>query len=426
MWKTRTYLCAVAIGLAAQVWTPASQAAESGKVAAASEPATSSNFTAAQRDRVRVWIRELLPECPRAAALRAVDAFLEELQRRSPGSVDRLVEPEFDIKPFQSLLVRHVGAQLTDPLDAAVREQAARLRVRMLMVPDGTQAAKADETELVAKIREMPGVHWRRLLEGRMDDDEVLVLLRKARGTATAVAKAEAAPKVLSAGEIVSEFVRRNQEGAALQRLRATTVHGKLEMAGGEELDIVLWKLRPDRFRLAVRSQGLTQVVTAFDGTHYWQQRPGQRPQTLSLEAVGPLRYLAEFVDPLFADQGVEFARLEDRTVPGELAYRIAVTRKDGSRYVAWIDRESFQQIGREVDDGVVVRYSDFRKLMGLTIAFREESVDAHGKRSVLTIDRITPNPGLVQAFFEKRDPSYPAVVDMERLIQPALAKTSP
>ena len=75
-----------------------------------------------------------------------------------------------------------------------------------------------------------------------------------------------ASPKVLTAAEIVSEFARRNQDGSALQRLEALTIEGRIRTAAGEEQQLFLYKMRPDRFRLVVRAGGTTRFILAFDG----------------------------------------------------------------------------------------------------------------------------------------------------------------
>jgi outer membrane lipoprotein-sorting protein len=249
-----------------------------------------------------------------------------------------------------------------------------------------------------------------------------LVLRRIGRDAAAKAPVAAPAAKVLTAADIVSAFARENQEGAALQRLRGYTLEGTIESAPGESRRVVLHRLRPDRFRFSLLAEGATSFVTAFDGTRYWQQSAGRAAQSVTREAVGRGRYLGEFVDPLFGEGGASFTRLEDGAEAGRPFYRIEVRRSDSSRYVSRIQPETFRQIGQENEDGSVARYSDHREVGGLWIAFREEVTEKDGSKRTFAVNRVTPNPGLIQALFEVPAPSAWNLHALERVF-PALAK---
>ena len=386
----------------------------------------SSKFTEAQREYIHSWIKELVPECPREPAAMAVERFLEELQRHSSPDLERLMSPGFPVANHHSTLLRLVGAQLTGAAHAGLREEVARRRVQAILARDGAGKARgeAEAAELVAKIKGMGSVYSKRLFEGRMEDDDAALLLKKAREFGAApVAAAPVKPKVLSAGDIASEFARRNQEGSAWQRLRALSIQSRLKTSAGEELQVLLFKLRPDRFRMAMVAGDTTRLLTAFDGEKHWQQVRGQAPQTIPLTAVGSRRYLGEFADPLVAEEGIGYERLADGTADGKKVYRIAVRRPDGSGYVAWIEPETFHQVGRETEDKQTIRYSDFRVVAGITMAFREESTDAEGRKNVLTLTAVNPNPGLIQAFFETPEAGNPGYFELERMVgRPPLA----
>ena len=177
--------------------------------------------------------------------------------------------------------------------------------------------------------------------------------------------------------------------------------------------------MRPDRFRLVVLTDGLTRYILAGDGDHFWQQVPGQPPQDVPAKSVGTRRYMAEFMDPLFADEGYAFERLADGEAGGKVAYRIAVKRADSSSYVAVIDAATFREVAREDTDKSVTRYTDFRPVAGVTLAFREEITDAQGRHGVLDLTRITPNPGLIRAFFEPPPTQGLDYFAVERLMSP-------
>ena len=385
-----------------------------------------SRFSEAQREYIHSWVRELIPDCPREHASAAAEKFLQELQRQSPADLDRLMEARFPVRSYHSMLLRVIGAQLTGDTYIELREKVAHRRVQAILENEaGGKVTSGFETaELVTKIKNMAPVYPRRLFEGRMEDDELVLLIKKARESGTeSVAALPAKPKVLAASDIVSEFSRRNQEGSAWQRLRALSIQGRLSTAGGQELEVLLFKMSPDRFRMVMMIGGTTQGITAFDGAKYWQQMRNQLPQPIDSKSIGSARYLGEFIDPLIAGEGISYERLPDGMADGQPVFRLKVRRSDGSSYVAWIDAETFRQVGRETEDKTVIRYLDFRVIAGITMAFREESTDAAGKKNVLVVTRMTPNPGLIQDFFEPPSSSRPGYFELEGMIaRPPLA----
>ena len=386
-------------------------------------PPGASLFSDAQLAYVQSWIKQKAPECPPAASAAVAEQFLEELQQRSPGKIEQLLSPEFPSGAFESMLLREVAVKLTGAAQGPLREELARRRVGASLAASGREpgTALADAAGLVAKIKDASPTQYRRLLEGKMDDDDLELQLKKINQPATAPKEpVPAKPKVLTVADIVSEFSRRNQVGSALQRLQAYTVEGKLKPAAGGEQELLLFKMRPDRFRLVVRSGDLTRYILSGDGSHFWQQTPGQPTQIVQPHDLGQRLYLAEFVDPLFVGEGFSYERREDGGAEGKKFYRIAVRRPDGSGYVACVDMESFRESARENDDHSVARYSDFREVAGVTYAFREEVTDTAGHKGVFEVTRIAPNPGLIQDFFELPAQQNRSYFEVERLLATA------
>lgn len=293
-----------------------------------------------------------------------------------------------------------------------------------MLEKEGTPAATAQREagELLEKIKEISSVFHRRLLEGRTEDDDLSLQLKRARRPEEAARTAERQPaekKTLTVTDILSEYARENQQASALQRLRAYTIEGHLRTTTGEEGHITLARMRPDRFRFELSSKDGVQYVLAYDGQRYWQQAPGRPAQVLTRDAVGSRRYLGEFVTLLFGEEKADFERLEDGTVEGKPVYRVAVKRTDGTRYVAHIDTESFRQVGRENEDKTISVYSDFREIAGVTIAFHEQVVDGD-RKGTFEITRLVPNPGLIQAFFEPTKPGRIDYFTVQRALQQA------
>jgi len=369
----------------------------------AAPDAVASRFSDAQLAFVQSWIRQKAPDCPVDLAAPIARQFLEELQQRQPDKIDQLLATGFPTETYESMLLRHVAAKMTGVAQGPIREELARRRVAATLAAQGkdSKAAAKDAAALIEKLRDSSPTQYRRLVEGRLEEDDLQLQLRKV-SLATVAPKelGPAKPKVLTSADIVSEFSRRNQVGSALQRLQAYTVEGRLTTPGGEQQELLLFRMRPDRFRLVVRSGGRTQYLMGFDGSRFWEQAAGRPAQAIAAQAIGERRFLGEFVDPLFAGEGYSFERKEDGTADGRSFFRIAVRRTDGSGYVARVDTETFRETGRETSERGVTHYADFREVAGVTYAFREEVTDRAGGKGTLAVNRITPNPGLIQDFF--------------------------
>ena len=399
----------LAISLTAGVWA----ADETGRAATspaitwpdvAAKPAPSA-FSDAQVAFVLAWIHEKAPECPPEAAAAAAEKFLGEVQLQNPAALDRLPGPDFPTREFESALLRAIGRQLTGASLSTIRETVALRRIEAVLA---TQAGSAPippraAAEVVGKIKDRSPVNYRRLLEGRTEDDELLRLCRQASESDTETKKpvVAAKPKVLTAEEIVADFSRRNQTSvAAAARLRAYAIEARLVPAMGEEQQFSLYRLRPGRFRLVLRSNGAARMIVGFDGEHFWRKLPGQPAQPVPPAEIGELRHLGEFLDPLLEGEGGSFQRLEDGSADGRKYYRISVKRTDGSGYVAQIEPDKFQELGRENPDGSRIRFAERHDFAGLMIAHREETMYPDGRKGLLEITRMTANPGLVGALF--------------------------
>ena len=387
-------------------------AAESpgGAVPPGTVEAVAGAFSPAQLEFVGRRVMESVPDCPAEVSVVVARMFLEHLQQKDPDKLAQLLTGNFAWRSQQSTLLRLVGAQLNGLPLVTLREEVARRRLQAeleLEAAAGGSAGTAarDSVTLLAKIKELSPVYLRRLVEGRTEDDELRILLKKVRQSEAGGKPAAAVkPREMTAAEIVSNFTRHNQEGSSLQRLRAYVLEGRMTAAGDEQ-QITLCRLRPDRFRLVVGDESATRLVLAFDGQRYWRQAPAGPPMVLKRESMGPQRHLGEFIDGLFGEAGATFERLDDGKVLDRPVFRLAVRRPDGSRYVARLDQETYRQVGRENDDKSTATYSDFRDVAGVMIAFREEVTDAEGRKSVLTIARITPNPAVILAAFAPPPP---------------------
>lgn len=380
-----------------------------------------SAFSDAEISHVRNWLAEVVPDYPAEQAPVAAEAFLDALRRRFPDQADRLMAADFPKAAHASALLRHAGAAAAGPAHAALRERIAALRIGLLAVPGAGEA-----TELLGRIRDDSSFQHRRVLEGRLDDDELRTLVERTLRPAEAPRRTvPVAPRELKAADLVSEFARRNQNGAAVARLQAYTIEGRLTSGTGEKTEMLLFKMRPNRFRLVLRREGRTLSILAGDGDQYWLQIPGQPVRGITARDMGERRLLGEFIDPLFAGDGHTFERLPDGEEAGRKFHRLAVRRADGTGHVVRLDTGSFLQIGRENADGSIVHYGDHREFAGIMLAFREEIADGKGGINTLEVTRMTANPGLIADFFRPPSAGQPAYFEFEQAVARAAGVTA-
>ena len=125
-------------------------------------------------------------------------------------------------------------------------------------------------------------------------------------------------------------------------------------------------------------------------------------------------------MNPLVSDDGYALDRLPDGVLGGRKVFRIRVQRKDGLDYVSCIDIDNYREIGRENQASYTTTYSDFRDVAGVTFAFHEDIKDEKGRSAVFEVQRISPNPGLVQAYFEMSNLTEPSYFAVDRWLSPA------
>ena len=390
-------------------------------------------FTEAQITVVTDWIRDLAPECPASASGEVAVQFLDQLQSGHPAEFDLILAPNFRSPEYESLLIRDIAGHLSGASWSALKEKLAVQRLRTLIqAGEGPTASKPeDAAALFAQIKSGSDIYFRRLLDGKIEDDDLSTLMKKGRRAAEpAEASPPARPASLSADEIVAEFSRHNQEGAAVTKLKAYVTDGMMDTPTTGSLRVIMFKLRPDFFRMVVMKDGLVRSVIAGHGSEYWQQVPGGAPTRLPLSGADEVKRVGEFLDPLFSeDGGATFERLPDGHAGAASYYRIGVHLADGSSYVTRVEIGTFRELGREWPNGSVSQCADFRQVGGLTIAFYEATTRANGTQGIFRLNRFSPNPGLSQAFFEAPQGSDQGFFAMDRLIarrSPATAKEAP
>ena len=156
-------------------------------------------------------------------------------------------------------------------------------------------------------------------------------------------------------------------------------------------------------------------IVYAHHGAVTWWLQPlygVEKPAVITEEDKAALiRKTASFDSPLVdaAAKGNKVELLGKDEMDGQPAWKLEVTRKDGSEETWYLDPSTFLELAR-VDrtfdsTGVKERwtyYSDFRPAEGLVIAHRQDQ--EYGIRNVvLKVEKVTVNPEIAPERFEMK-----------------------
>jgi outer membrane lipoprotein-sorting protein len=182
------------------------------------------------------------------------------------------------------------------------------------------------------------------------------------------------------------------------------------------QLPFVLEMKRPGKSRVEIEFQGKT-AVQVYDGTQGWKLRPflnRNEAEPFTAEEAKSEAARPGYVDgPLvdYAAKGTKVALEGVEPVEGHNAYKLKLTMKSGAVQHIWIDAQSFLDVkvegtqrrmdGRMRDVWVYQR--DFRSVQGLMVPFLlETTVDGYPNTHKMAIEKVTLNPKLDDALFDK------------------------
>jgi len=162
------------------------------------------------------------------------------------------------------------------------------------------------------------------------------------------------------------------------------------------------WR-RPDAFRFEQSMLG-QKITYAHDGSATWWIHPfldAEQPAAVPEAQAGLVRHAAEFESPLVdaAAKGNKVELLGKEEVDGQPAFKLKVTRKDGSEETWYLDVSSYLELARfdrtldlpEAKERWTY-YSDFRTVDGLVIAHRQDQ-EYSIRHVALTVEKVQVNP---------------------------------
>ncbi len=249
---------------------------------------------------------------------------------------------------------------------------------------------------------------------------------------AVAVPRAPALP-TLTAAQIVEKNVAARGGLAAWKAVQTMSWKGKMG-AGGTTYETVTPKLRleqkereemqlpfrlefkrPLKSRLELDFNGQT-AVQVYDGVSGWKLRPYMGRSNWDAYTTAELGQAAlePGIDGFLIDFAAKGARVDAAgtdNVEGHPAYKLKVTRKDGTVRNVWVDGGSFLDLKvdgepRKLDGkphSVAVYLRDYKRDQGLMIPHLQETVvNGVKKTEKITIDSVAVNPPLDDTRFTK------------------------
>lgn len=215
--------------------------------------------------------------------------------------------------------------------------------------------------------------------------------------------------------EYVAETWGKKSPKARAAALQATQKGEATKAAKQVELPFVLEMKRPGKSRIELEFAGKT-AIQVYDGKEGWMKRPYLNRDDWEPFSAEQLKASAGSWDmdgPLldYAAKGTKVALAGVEKVDGKDAWKLQLTRRDGTVQHVWIDQKTFldvrvEGIPRRMDGKmrtVWVNQRDFRSVQGVMVPFELETVvDGYPNSHKMTLEKVALNPPLDDARFVK------------------------
>ena len=243
-----------------------------------------------------------------------------------------------------------------------------------------------------------------------------------------AAALLAASASAQTADELIDKNMKARGGADKMHALKAMKFTGKMKM-GPMEAPLVVFKSRPENFRLEFTLQGMT-GIQAYDGSSGtgWMVMPfmGKKdPEQMSADMLKQFKEEADFDGPIidYKSKGnkVEYVGKED--VQGTPAYKLHVTTKDGLESNVYLDAESYLEIkadekrtiqGQEMESETSLGdYKDFGGVLFPTSI--ETRVKGREGAQTVTIEKVELNPSFDTVTFKMPEVKKPAAEEPKK-----------
>lgn len=192
-------------------------------------------------------------------------------------------------------------------------------------------------------------------------------------------------------------------------RIHSIRMKGTLEAAPGAVFPLTMEMARPSKVKVESRAPDGLIYLRLFDGVKGFRTDETPRLYQMTARDAGAEAsegFCGYLLDPAARSVRAEF--MEHQEIAGRDAYRMKITRGDGEVTTHWIDTKTFLELQREEDRDTpagrrtfVTRFSDFRLVEGMPIAFRREIGPRFSSKSqIFQITQVELNPELPDSDF--------------------------
>lgn len=236
-------------------------------------------------------------------------------------------------------------------------------------------------------------------------------MFRKVAGLLVAAACLALPAAAQTVDEIIAKNIQAHGGEAKLRAVKTLRVTGKLE-AGPMQVPVTIAFERPDMVRMEFTAQGMT-GIQAYDGKTGWSVMPFQGkkdPEPMAADDLKDLQNQADLDGPLmdYKAKGNTVEYLGKEKIEGSDAYKLKVTRKNGTVETTYIDADTGLEVktisktmirGNEAE--VVTTFSDFREVEGMTFPFSSEtSAVGSPQTQKIIVEKVEINPSLNDSQF--------------------------
>lgn len=213
--------------------------------------------------------------------------------------------------------------------------------------------------------------------------------------------------------------IEKNGGLSNIQSLKSLVIHGEILDKSSESLPFKLFRKRPNFYRMQIERPGLT-ILSAHNGTKTQRKvelaNGEERLVELTAAEIEAIEQSSRFDGAFFELRGrPEWLQLVGVTeVDGMLAYELEVSPEADSHYeTIWLHAEHYQEVklrkraiegsGAEgVESTDEIYFSDFDQVRGVWFSRNVVQMSAGARVLTIQIDRVRPNVGLFDSFFEK------------------------
>lgn len=358
-----------------------------------------------QQQHLEQLFREKLKDSQPEVVGRARTEFLDVLRRSSPLASANLLNGKMDDDELESrvnVFLRDRPALTGAPAKTAgddPRKQVAEL-LRHEPAVAGTDAERlALADRFLERLGQRSPTARTELLRGKMSAEElqsrVNVFTADLRSEATA---APVDPKAAAVRALVDAFVKANFGEQANDIVYRAQIEGNKV-----KRECVVFRKRPGKIRMHIVEEGLVIGVLGYDGTTAWRQQPGKAGVLATGSEAATLKQLARFDDPLvdYSEHGTE-VQLGEKPEKGP--FQLRIRESDGTEMIAVIDPVTDNELSLRTrqSDGKwrELRFSDYRKVGALNLAYVQEEWDNGTLRSTTRITDARIDSGLIDQFF--------------------------